>query len=312
MATEKSTRIGAIADTLRAKCAQISGDANKLNDLADAKLDITGDKAHVGSQNNTRLAVAKEIAKLSAAENWTKGELKAAADTAKERSNVKGDPGADKRTDKSLDVFISEMNTCAAPEVRDHFATIADACLKAWEDENAQEKSLPAPVHAFSSRIWHLTVTIARRVKDGKLTVHGPYDVIEYCAANDPAQDAKKIIDKLAVMCKSLNEYYGVFEHEDLLGAAADLGAITEDMLKAVRRGVEIPPEITPPLPKPAVRALQPVEGGGSTPPTTPPPEAPVDSLLAPAEGVYDPMADFENLTDVAKPAHLEMLAQAA
>lgn len=311
-ATVDPKRIGAIADVLRMECNAIRGNLDRLNELKDERLGIDGDATNAGEINTSRLAIARRIAGLSSANAWTDSEIKAAIERAKKMSNDNPD---DNRSDKSLGVFISEMNRVASPKVRDVFNTLADACETAWSEEarllnDAENKrEVDAPVHKYKSRIWHLTIDIARRVHKGELVVHGPYDVITWCKDHDPDEDAAKIAKKIEVMIETLQGFYSEFAHAGIYDAMEHLGGIDEDSLKAVRKrdqGAQAP-AITRPLPKPPQKAPQAVASVSAAPIPANDETASAGSVagsVTPAEGVFDPLAAFENLSGD-KPVHL-------
>ena len=117
--TVDAARVTTIANLIRAKCLALSEPAQQMADAQDAIQELSA------GMNNTRLAVASEIAALAEAENWTPSELKVACDRA-----AKGND--DDRSAKTVGVFISEMKTFASPKVRNELPLIIEACQTAW------------------------------------------------------------------------------------------------------------------------------------------------------------------------------------
>ena len=220
------------------------------------------------------------------------------------------------RRKSSVATFISEMRQVASPKVCGGFNDLADACQKAWEEENLQiaaaklagedPKTLHTPVHKYKSRLWHLVIDFARRVADDKknqTSFVGPYDVIVYCEAHDPDEDAEKVAKRLEAIAKMIDDVYKDFADPDLRMAADYMRAIEPDALRpfkvkkttATSQAYEGPLAPLPPKPTPTtVEAPPPVsEAPGAAAPTLPPTLPPT---LEPATGVFDPLDGIDDL----------------
>ncbi len=227
-------RISAIAEKLHTACGAIGPNTR---DIADAQELVKSKSGELNGIGGTRLSVAISVAAMSASEDWTQGELVQACAKAAKRGN------SNDSTSKTINVFISEMKTFAHPKVRDVFPTIAGACQDAWLAEQEylaglegdEKKNADTPVRKFKSRIYHLTIEMARRVKDGEATIETMEDVVEWARAHDPDHDEEKVAKRMAAIIADLGGIFGDFGFEPINTAMEYLRSVTAKELLASR-----------------------------------------------------------------------------
>jgi SepF-like predicted cell division protein (DUF552 family) len=279
-----------IARDIRGVCSSICPDLDLVNDHKDAVDAIQGEK---GSLVTSKLQIMAQIAEMSSVGKWLPGEIKnAVAYAATTMSNA--EPGD--RTAKSLATFLSEMKSVADPKVRDRFPTLLSCVETAWEAEEADKKAeLATPIRKWSSRKYHAVVNVLRAVKDGKVTITQPSDVVAYAEENDPDHNAERVAKRLEALAKTLHGIFVDFGNEDIYRAQQYVASITvEDLLtsRKVKLAEKAKAErehklANTPVPKPAPAPK-------SAP--TPTPATTTAQTVEPAEGAFDLAAELDNV----------------
>ena len=224
-------RVNDIAEQIRNTCLAITEPHREMLGHKDAAKELNG------TLNNERLRIAQEIADLSTKGKWTESDIKEATKRAAKGGN--DTKGKKDRTDKTLATFISEVKLFAAPKIRGQAKDIIAFCAEAWEAENVQladpdTEASELPVHKFTKRLYHLTMSVTRAVNKG-VTVHSAEDVSEWCKLNDPDLDHEKIAKRLENVIDLLNDIVRDFGNQDVAQAAEFLGLVTADDLRNSR-----------------------------------------------------------------------------
>ena len=220
-----------IATQIRDACKVICGDVDKINEAKDAA------SALGENVTKTKLSVMVQVAQLSSAGKWLPGEIVHAT---KYAASLTNNPD-DKRTEKSLATFLSEMNAVAHPKVRDRFPVILQALEDAWSVEE-QEMTLPAadrapmPIRKWASRKYHAITGLARAVKDGKADIHSANDVMQYAIENDPDHNPERIAKRLESLAETLQGIYVDFGNDDIGRAYNYINTITVESLIESRK----------------------------------------------------------------------------
>ena len=231
-------RVSEIAGKIHSACSQIGDDTRAI---AEHQAEVQELSARINGVGGTRLGIVTEIAAMSHAEQWTNSEVVAACGLAVKMGNSQDS------TAKTIGVFISEMKTFASPKVREQFPTILEACQNAWAEEQEylaglegdERKGADTPVRKFKSRIYHLVIEIARRVKADDIEVTTAEDVVEWARAHDPDLDADKVAGKLAKVIADIDAIYTDFGQSDLKVAADFLRQVTVEELMAARKALQ-------------------------------------------------------------------------
>lgn len=231
----------------------------------------------------TRLDVVETLAKLSHAQKWTAKEIKGAIKLAAKNSNA---PKDDKAA-ASVKTLRSEMKLFCDPELRSDVPDLIKFCEDAWAEEEMQEEELPKPVKKLFSRKYKLVLGIVRAVKNDDASFGSAYDVIEYCAANDPDEDAEKVAKKLERIADQLDEIFQEFHNDDIHTCLDYLRTLeAKDLLDS--RAVYRAAEQANAAPQ---RPLQPVAPASPRPEAVKSPEA-VQPVV---DGAFDPLAGTLN-----------------
>jgi hypothetical protein len=226
-------RINDIANQIRNTCLGITEDHREMVAHSEAV------KALSGSLQNQRLMIAQQIADMSSAGKWTDSDIKEAAKRAVKGA---GNDGPKDSTEKTLATFISEVKLFALPKLREQAKVIIEACETAWGTEvllieatkSVDRSELDTPVHKFTKRLYHLTMTVARAVKDG-LNIQTAEDVVNYCRLNDPDFDYTKVAQRIENIITALQGVARDFGDDDVALAAEHLGNVTADQLMRSR-----------------------------------------------------------------------------
>jgi hypothetical protein len=272
--------------------ALVSGALSQsIREMADAS-DALQSAAEI-TKNSGRLALARQIAELSAAEDWKGNDIAAACEHARKIGN------GDDKTAKTLNTAISEMRLFANPNVRADVSRLADACQQAWDNETLDvmcadpedKSSVPTPIRNYAPRVYHLLTYVTRAVKDGKLEVYNADDIVWWAKVNDPAFNPANTAKKVKQIIKQLDAIRAIYKLADLDSASDVLRDVDEKMLEAgrtrpvhVKPGHAAPAPTLPPKPDyivtPEVNhpVILPVEASTPTPAST----------GGPADGAYD------------------------
>ena len=271
--------------------ALVSGALSQsANDMADASDALKA--ASEITKNSGRLALAREIAELSSAEDWKGNDIAAACEYARTIGN-----GNDK-TAKTLNTAISEMRLFANPNVRADVGRLADACQQAWDNETLDvmcadpedKASVPTPIRNYAPRVYHLLTYVTRAVKDGKLEVYNADDVVWWAKVNDPAMNPANTAKKIKQIIKQLDTIRALYRVADLDAAADVLRDVDEKMLEAgLTRPVHVKPGHAAPAlpPKPDYIPVPVIVTPEVNHPVILPVEAEA-SVGGPAEGAFD------------------------
>lgn len=227
-------KVNDIANQIRSTCMGIMEDTRAVTRLTEARDALSG-----GLQNQ-RLVIAREIARISSAGKWTDSDIKNAAKRAVKGA---GNDGPKDSADKTLATFISEVKLFALPKIREQANVIIDACQEAWDVESAlleatkaaDRGELHTPLHKLTKRLYHLTLSVTRAVKDGEWNVETSDDVIAYAEYHDPDVDHERVAKRLESMLSALQDIVRDFGNKDVALAAEYLAEVTADDLMKSR-----------------------------------------------------------------------------
>jgi hypothetical protein len=222
-------RVSDIAAKIRGACIGI-----RQPDLERDEAQEALDEAREGTRS-VREQIMVTVAALSAADQWTRGEITLACKSAVAMSNSAGD--------KALATFVSEIKSVANPKVRDQFPALLDLRDRAWNDERdaakmADKKNpVDEPCKKLWSRAYHMLTAMARAAEDDVKFVTVD-DVVAYAVANDPGLDAKKVANRLKAVVNTLQGIFVDFPHDDIKSCVEYLELVKAEDLMAARQGL--------------------------------------------------------------------------
>ena len=252
--TTATTRLNDITNTIRSLAQKVMQPAQDVADAAEA---LNDQRAGVTS---LREQLMLEVAKLSAEQAWTKGEIDTAAKQAAATNANR--PKEDKPTqgEKTMGVFISDLRQVANPKVCTHFASLLGMRDTAWQMEDdayaaaetKEDKALVArPCRKLWGRKYHMLMALVRDTIDDKAAFHHTSIIIQYALDNDPDLNADKVKARLDAIVGKLTEIYADFKHDDIKVCIDFLGVLDVDQLIAAKVGKSLTSVVnTTPQPK--------------------------------------------------------------
>lgn len=231
-------RLSHITIAMRNLAQQVMQPAQEISDAAKDLQDKRDDTMSLKEQ------LMIQVAKMSAAEAWTAGEINQAA---KEAGKVQANRAEGEKPtagEKAMGVFISDLRQVAHPMVAAKFISLVALRDDAWarEDDaykNAETKEAKAEVARPCRKLWqrkyHMLMSMVRNTIDEKASFDHVQDVIDFAVANDPDLDVERIKARLLTAVKSLTDIYNDFAHDDIKCAIDFLSVIDADDLKACK-----------------------------------------------------------------------------
>jgi hypothetical protein len=279
------TRLEAVRHAVAQGFTRAAGVDYVVDDAKDA-LDTAKDE-----RTTERESIMQTLASAAHTNEWTEDEINAGIAAYVASRN-------DSKLPSSLNTLKSQITTAMHPNVRDDFTRIQSTVNDAWETETAAieaskgtDTKADTPLRKLHKRKYHMLVTIMVAAKGDKDTPEGTRfyttgELVAHARANDPDDNAEKLLKRVASIIKSLQDIQGLVTDVEDLDAAVDmLGRITEtEMANGRCDKLGIPrPVVTSAQPK-AVKVTTVVN------PTVTPVAAPVPVVAAPVAPT--PLAD--------------------
>ena len=281
--TVDPSRLEAVKAAVASGFSRAVGADIDMNNAKDA-LDTAKDE-----RMTERESIMQTLARSAEVNGWTEAEIDAGI--AAYVAGRNDDQGGKGKLPPSLNTLKSQITTAMHPNVRDDFTRIQSSVNDAWEAETAAieaskgtDTKAETPLRKCHKRKYHMLVTIMVAAKGDKDTPEGVRfyttgELVAHARANDPDDNAEKLLKRVASIIKSLQDIQGLVTDVEDLDAAVDmLGRITETEMangrcdklgiprpvvtsaqpKAVKVTTVVNPTVTPvvPTPTPAVVPL--------------------------------------------------------
>jgi hypothetical protein len=262
----RDTRLNSITNAIRGLAQQVMQPAQDVSDAKEA-LDLQRDDV-----SSLRESLMIQVARLSHAEGWTKGEIDAAAKEAGKAQSNRPEGEKPSAGEKTMGVFISDLRQVANPKVCAHFTALVTFRDDAWNAEDMaysaalgdDKKTVPRPCRKLWGRRYHMLMALVRDTIDEKGVFLSPGDVVRYAIENDPDLNPTKVKARLDLIVAKLTEIHADFQHDDIKVCIDYLGVLdVKDLIASkVARAVSTPvwtPADIPCVPTPGETA-QPVQ----------------------------------------------------
>lgn len=182
------------------------------------------------ADNNTREGTILTLAKLAAAEAWTKADIDAGVRFALDSGNAK--------LPKSVETYAGQAKVAMHPKARDHVSHLFQVGNAAWEIEveivkATKDKSQALLARTFS-RKFHMLMQMCGAAAEG-VVIGSIEQLTQFAEAKDPQFDAKRQAASVLATIETLTAIYANFPLDDIKAAIDVLSDVNAERLKEIR-----------------------------------------------------------------------------